>query len=105
MLNLLTMQQVWAQMVDKDCYLGILSSSNTTIFLARGSGPTAQHTLFISPSFSQDDCTLLAAYCWMSLALGKLDMSNLNLPEVNTTWWMADKTLVRIPRNPGFVMS
>ncbi|KAI0948752.1 hypothetical protein AcV7_009409 [Taiwanofungus camphoratus] len=81
--------QVWFQIVKYKCRLGILSTHESTIFLARGEGRD-KDALFISSSYGRDDCPMLAVFCWFALAVGILKLEDLNLPEVDTDWWSAE---------------
>ncbi|KAI0956670.1 hypothetical protein AcW1_005294 [Taiwanofungus camphoratus] len=81
--------QVWFRMVKYKCRLGILSTHESTIFLARGEGRD-KDALFISSSYDRDDCPMLAVFCWFALVVGILKLEDLNLPEVDTDWWSAE---------------
>ncbi|GBE89712.1 hypothetical protein BKA93DRAFT_833548 [Sparassis latifolia] len=78
--------QVWTQMVVENCDLGILSTSTSTIFFARGRG-TNNDTLYMSPTYRSDDCPIFAVFCWFAVAAGVFSFDSLDLPDPKTDWW------------------
>lgn len=74
-------------MVYKKTQLSELTTSETTTYMARGTGGQ-RDTMFISPAYGRDDCPLLAAFCWHAMATHLFTIEDLNLPdEVDTEWW------------------
>ncbi|KAH9922153.1 hypothetical protein B0H21DRAFT_766278 [Amylocystis lapponica] len=95
--------QVWTQLVHHDCNLGILATSELTIFFARDKDRNPD-TLYISSSFSNTECPLLATFCWFAIASGKLDFNRLNLPSPITNWWSYNRLIEAGEYNsPGIV--
>ncbi|KAH9923102.1 hypothetical protein B0H21DRAFT_886383 [Amylocystis lapponica] len=80
------LMQVWTQLVEIKTRLGMLTTSESSVFLARGEGVDSD-TLFISPIYEPTHCPLLATYSWFALAAGQLDMKGFQLPKANVTWW------------------
>lgn len=74
--------QVWTQLVSSECDYGMLSSFTRTIFFYK-----ANNTLYMSETFSNKTNVLFATYCWVQVALGRIRVKDLYLPEVKTDWW------------------
>ncbi|OBZ74447.1 hypothetical protein A0H81_05250 [Grifola frondosa] len=92
--------QVWTQLISNKCFLGILTSCSTTLFLARNKAyPDA---LFISPPYIRSACPVYACFCWFALASGLIDMDELNLPPPITDWW-SDVTKNTSEKSVGIV--
>ncbi|GBE89701.1 hypothetical protein SCP_1700250 [Sparassis crispa] len=78
--------QAWTQLVKAECDLGIISTLNTTIFLARGRG-NHRNTLYISPAYRRAMCPIYAVFCWFAIAAGIFKYEDLNLPTPDASWW------------------
>ncbi|KAH9941931.1 hypothetical protein B0H21DRAFT_681151, partial [Amylocystis lapponica] len=76
---------VWSEMVDYNCDMGVLTSVDRTICLARGQGKD-DDTLYLSSVIYWDDCPIRDMYCWFAHALG-ISKTDLKLPPANSTWW------------------
>ncbi|KAH9923005.1 hypothetical protein B0H21DRAFT_841019 [Amylocystis lapponica] len=87
------------QIVQKVVRLGTLSTSETTIFMARGEGKD-RNTLFLFPLYGPTDRPLLATFCWLAMAAGILSMKDLNLPKADADWWTKD---IKQPKVTGIV--
>ncbi|KAH9941918.1 hypothetical protein B0H21DRAFT_679845, partial [Amylocystis lapponica] len=75
---------VWSEMVDYNCDMGVLTSVDRTIFLARGHGED-DDTLYLSSVVRWRDFPIRDMYCWLAHALG-ISKTDLKLPPANSTW-------------------
>lgn len=84
-LHLLTLLQVWSQMIDKGVSYGVLSSYKHTYFLVRAA--ENPDTLYVSRRYGHDEDILLVTFAFIALATGNLPTKRLLLPKVDTGHW------------------